>query len=1275
MDGEIQLGVKLTPTDIKKTATQLQQEITKIFDNSAGKQTSKQFRQMEVQLDRLNNRSSKLQESLRQLETIKVPTQEYKEISKQIEKAQNKLNAYREAEKKAAEIGKPFEGDRLQSMQYEVSQLENTIKYAKGDLQELVDTGKAFTLGSDTQAYKNTANDLNNVNNQIVQTISATEQLAQSEEQLPEPIRRTSKAVEVLKGTMSKVLWVIEKIFTGFEKIVQTVGGKLVSAAKKALSHFSKIGDYTDKHQMSIKKLAKTLLKYGLGIRSVFILWRKLRTYTTDSLKKMATGFSDVNADVSMLMNSFNQMKNSFGTMAQPLLHALAPALTYTINLITSAITALANFFAIITGQKFIYKATKQNKDYAASVSGVGGAAKEANKELAEYDNLIVIQQDKSGGNGGGAGADAAAGMWEKVDAESDFAKQLKEAIKNQDWEGVGGVLADKLNIITKKFDDWIQNKFRPTAKKWASNIARILNGLVDGWDSTLFGTAIGHGLMSIADVIATFFETFKWKNLGKKVADAINGLFTSWESDTVARFFASKFNSVIEFVAGLIDKEKGINFKLIGTKIGQTLKRTIERINWTQLGADLSGLATGILEGLASSIKESEVGVTVGNAINEFLSGINFGDLAKDLSDLAINILDAVADCLDTLDWPAVGQAIADFLKRINWIDFITTLLKVALNLIKGLGEALIQIATDPEALLSIAEGLLAIFGAKWIWKKITGLFATNLATSIAEGSVAAGASGGAAGGGIIAAVKSGLGVSATAGIGTLGLAGASGIATVAGTALAGTLSSKVGGQIGAGIGGAIATALGNYDLAEEYAKEAENPFAYWAENIGDIFAGAGEVLKDGAVEVWDTLGKIGDDAVYAVFGDPMEKYFKSDEYKEYQEKMKSSHDAYLDMLEQRYKKGKKIHDFEKQMLIELGRITEDNTATFETDSKHYEDIAKSVAGVTDTTTQAMQESSNNYAAIVEQTASYYDEIRKQAVESSSYYAEIAKASAEGFDEVTKQLVNDLNDNAESLKENSENSFQTIQNIVSSTVDKLKQDTKEIVGESENMATGIDNSIAPLPDEFAETFTGAYNNMTSSFDNTTNYFKDVVEGVKTPFGSMAQYFEDTFTTAWGGAVKVFETNTPQFEAIQDNVSWSFKTMVNGMIDGVNNTYTNSFSALQNMVKTMRGFEIGGVKLFGGLPDLKVPHIPKLAQGAVLPPNQPFLAMVGDQKRGTNVEAPLETIMEALRQVLQETTNSSNNQPIVLQLNGNQIAQAVWSEEDKRYKQTGTRYR
>ena len=50
----------------------------------------------------------------------------------------------------------------------------------------------------------------------------------------------------------------------------------------------------------------------------------------------------------------------------------------------------------------------------------------------------------------------------------------------------------------------------------------------------------------------------------------------------------------------------------------------------------------------------------------------------------------------------------------------------------------------------------------------------------------------------------------------------------------------------------------------------------------------------------------------------------------------------------------------------------------------------------------------------------------------------------------------------------------------------------------------------------------------------------------------------------------------------------------------------------------------------------RINNIPHLADGAVLHPNQPFLAMVGDQKRGTNIEAPMDTIKQGGREVMGE---------------------------------------
>lgn len=83
---------------------------------------------------------------------------------------------------------------------------------------------------------------------------------------------------------------------------------------------------------------------------------------------------------------------------------------------------------------------------------------------------------------------------------------------------------------------------------------------------------------------------------------------------------------------------------------------------------------------------------------------------------------------------------------------------------------------------------------------------------------------------------------------------------------------------------------------------------------------------------------------------------------------------------------------------------------------------------------------------------------------------------------------------------------------------------------------------------------------------------------------------------------------------------------VNLIIDAINSLFHIKFS----------GLKIGGVQLIPQIDTklLNIPPIPLLAQGAVLPPNRPFMAMVGDQKHGTNIEAPLSTIQEAVAAVM-----------------------------------------
>ena len=141
-------------------------------------------------------------------------------------------------------------------------------------------------------------------------------------------------------------------------------------------------------------------------------------------------------------------------------------------------------------------------------------------------------------------------------------------------------------------------------------------------------------------------------------------------------------------------------------------------------------------------------------------------------------------------------------------------------------------------------------------------------------------------------------------------------------------------------------------------------------------------------------------------------------------------------------------------------------------------------------------------------------------------------------------------------------------------------------------------------------------------------------EGVKTVFGKVASFFSDTFEKAWAGIVKVFSIAGDIFNDIKDGILTAFKSIVNGIIKGLNSAIAVPFNGINWALNKIKSIEIVGIAPFSGLKTINVPQIPYLAQGAVLPPNKPFMAVVGDQRNGVNVEAPLSTIQEAVAQVM-----------------------------------------
>ncbi len=173
------------------------------------------------------------------------------------------------------------------------------------------------------------------------------------------------------------------------------------------------------------------------------------------------------------------------------------------------------------------------------------------------------------------------------------------------------------------------------------------------------------------------------------------------------------------------------------------------------------------------------------------------------------------------------------------------------------------------------------------------------------------------------------------------------------------------------------------------------------------------------------------------------------------------------------------------------------------------------------------------------------------------------------------------------------------------------------------------ENVVQPV----AEFFSGLWNGFTEAASQAW-------EAVKEIFGKVASFFEEVFSEAWESVVAVFSIAGDIFTDIKDGILTVFKTVVNGIIKGLNGAISIPFNGINTALQKIKDINILGLTPFSGLNTISVPQIPYLAKGAVLPPNKPFLAMVGDQRHGTNIEAPLATIQEAVALVMQDNTSA-----------------------------------
>ena len=425
---------------------------------------SSQLMQLENRMEKTARKAQQLEDAMREMESRKIPTEEYKEVQTQIHKAQDKLSGLNDRMEKFLELGGKKSSTTFKNMQYDMADLENTIAYAKGELEAMEEDGTAF------------------------KDVKATEEYRKLSDQLGD----TNREMAILSKKHDEIIDKQKKVGSGAKQIE-----KVGKSAKKSAGLMSTL-------LSRLKGIALSLLIFNWITKAFNAMVESFKT----GIQNMAKYSGSFNERMSSLKSSIATLNAALGTLAAPIVSMVTPALARLCDWLTKAINAMNQFIALLSGQSTWTRAKQQQVDYAKSLEKTSGVAKKAAGALAAFDDLNVLQKNDSGGSG------STAGMYEEVQVSDkmasklgkvkDLAKQIKEEFS------VGWKKAfEKLGI-----DGQVQNI--------RSNLASIKDSFIDIFSAESVKNAAGNFAVTFVTSLGTIAASFV--SIGATIAQNLTG-------------------------------------------------------------------------------------------------------------------------------------------------------------------------------------------------------------------------------------------------------------------------------------------------------------------------------------------------------------------------------------------------------------------------------------------------------------------------------------------------------------------------------------------------------------------------------------------------------------------------------------------------------------------------------------------------------------------------------------------------------------------------------
>ena len=1201
---------------------------------------------------------------------------------------------------------------------------------------------------------------------------------------------------------------------------IDNFGKKMVNSAKRGLSAYAKLipgvnalskafsrasnsqrafnkelGKTHKSHEdfkQSLGDAVKMFLKYGLGIRSLFVLFNKLRHAMVDGLGQLAVKYSEVNQQISSVISSMNQMKAAVTSVVQPLLNVLAPALERVAAIVADIAYKVASFIAALTGQSFVFKATRQQVDYAKSLDKTAKAAKEANKELGEYDKLKVISQDKKGsGDDGGVGAmgfekvpiDSEMAKW--ADAFKKFLNRLLGPIKKA-WEKMRDFVKkgwkyafDELLKLGKSVArDFWRVWEEPETQKIFENIFKIIGdiGFIVGnlaknfriaWDTCDNGyrilkairdviLIISEGAVQIADYMVIWSENLSFIPLLTTLADVMEQKLVP-AVQKVVDLFVYLFNEIIlKIVKDFIESGLPQVLRIAGNlveAVGNLAENLRSALKDGDKGVEIATKVEDLVQIVADYIEEASEKTAEWAKNLDFAplldSTSRFLDKMKPVIDFIAStlekiwdkvllpfwqyliekgfpkLLDMLGELSDEVDWEDLKGKVDKFLEAFE--KFLELAWETLIEVIRKLGEALIKFINsnafqkmvdlfkrivdrgDPETLANWILGLSGVFlAAKGVINGFNTVFTIMIAKMTLSNLIMQGQ--------MIKSVKA---LTASLGSGEVvaggAAAGSGGTGLVGALAAVGTAFAVIAGLIAdvsaamevfrlkglkqmqddlpqtASATNGVTKEMNGLEKIFKKVWEVFHPGETLAdsivvqsdyeklENMKDELIGMGDAMENAGTLSKDTGQKIKEAIDMWINHDERMEDLTDDEAKRFSELYKSVSDYY-----------NKVKD-NKEPIDAIERL-EGHWWDLQESAPDAEDGAEQgtayVTGFTESVEEAdLETAGSNMVAGV--TSGAEKEI--EATDTKSWWQKILQSFKDFFGIHSPSTV--MEEQGVFVMQGLFNGIEKIIPNIIKQILKFGEDIlKDIKSAWKNMIDATKTSWNTLKSNVVTYAKEVVSKIKSEFSPSKlinigkNFIGGLIDGIKQKASNLMSTISDVCSDAVNAVKSAFQIHSPSrvmreigeyimeglaigvedeadknfipldfmdtFLAALTNMSLDAVDIVTAMVDEIDTRLSNiafmeNFNSQLNKVKSIK--------------------VPDIAVGSALPSNIAF-----KQSNNALDEKTLNRLIrEAVEDIVSSFNTSSNKEPIMLQLDSRTVAEVVWDEEEKRYKQRG----